>query len=106
MKSFLFTLLVFSAVLMLAQEKTLITVKSSTTASGVILVTIRQDNKPSELQCTQTAPNCVAPQAGDYWMVKLPPNHGLYDCDNVDLFAHSDDPESAQKIGEFCLNSK
>ena len=106
MKKILFGLLIFSAVMMLAQEKTLIAVKSSSTTSGVIVVTIRQDNKPLELQCTQTAPYCVAPQAGDYWMVKLPPNHGLYDCDNVDLYAHGADPDTAQKIGEFCLNSK
>ena len=106
MKKAVFLLLIFSAILMLAQEKTLITVKNSTTSSGVILVNIRLDNKPFELQCTQSAPFCAAPKTGDYWMVKLPPNHGLYDCDNVDLFAKDDDPETAQKIGEFCLNSK
>ncbi len=106
MKKLLFIVLLLSALQLLAVDKTLITVKNSSTNSGVIMVNIHEDGKPQELQCTESAPNCVAPQAGNYWMVRLPKNHGLYDCDNVDLYLQNEDPETAQKVGEFCLNTK
>ncbi len=106
MKKLLFVVLLLSALQLLAVDKTLITVKNSSTNSGVIMVNIHEDGKLQELQCTESAPNCVAPQAGNYWMVRLPKNHGLYDCDNVDLYLQNEDPETGQKVGEFCLNTK
>jgi hypothetical protein len=36
----------------------------------------------------------------------LPKNHGVYDCQNVDLFDRDADPETADKVGEFCLIEK
>jgi hypothetical protein len=103
------TLLVFAllaATQLFAADKTLVTVKDSSVNNGVVLVNVKVEGKSLELQCTQSAPFCKTVQTGSYWMVHLPENHGLYDCDNVDLFAQSDDPETAQKVGEFCLNTK
>jgi hypothetical protein len=106
MKTTLLVLILLTASQLLAADKTLVTVKSSSVNNGEVIVTIHAEGKPLELQCTQSAPFCKTIQAGSYWMVQLPPNHGLYDCQNVDLFAQADDPETATKVGEFCLNSK
>lgn len=101
----LFILLV--AVQLLAVDKTLITVKDASINNGVVIVTVHEAGKPYELQCNQSAPNCAAPKPGDYWMVRLPKNHGIYDCACVDLYPQSVDPESAQKVlGEYCLTEK
>jgi len=90
-----------------AADKSLVTVKDSTVNNGVILVTIRESGKAFELQCNQTAPNCNAAKPGDYWMVRLPKNYGLYDCNNVDLYPQSANPEDqGQLLGEYCLNEK
>jgi hypothetical protein len=39
-------------------------------------------------------------------MVRLPKNHGVYDCDNVDLYTQSTDPETGNKVGEYCISGK
>jgi hypothetical protein len=39
-------------------------------------------------------------------MVTLPKNHGLYECQNVDLFQGASDPDSGTKVGEYCLGEK
>ena len=108
MKKNILLFIVLVAVQLLALDKTLITVKDSSVNNGVIIVTIREGGKPQELQCNQSAPNCTAPKPGDYWMVRLPKNHGLYDCANVDLYPQSVDPENeeAQVFGEYCLAEK
>jgi len=37
-------------------------------------------------------------------MVELPKNNGLYDCKNVEIYrGDQDKPESAEKIGAYCL---
>jgi hypothetical protein len=39
-------------------------------------------------------------------MVTLPKNHGVYECQNVDLFPGASDPDDAKKVGEYCLLEK
>lgn len=106
-KSILLFVLVV-VVQLLALDKTLITVKDSSVNNGVIIVTIHEGGKPYELQCNQSMPNCSSPKSGDYWMVRLAKNHGLYDCTNVDLYPQAVDPESegTKVFGEYCLNEK
>jgi hypothetical protein len=41
---------------------------------------------------------------GEYQMVRLPKNHGMYDCQNVDLYLQTADTETDDKLGEYCLN--
>ncbi len=106
MKRILFVVLLLVTLPLLALDKSSVTVKNTSTSNGVILVNISEQGKSFELQCTQSAPNCKAPPAGTYWMVRLPKNYGLYDCANVDLYAQSEDPEQGQKTGEYCLNEK
>jgi len=101
----LITLLI--AAQLLAIEKSTVTVKETSVSGEVVLVTIQESGKSFELQCTKGAPNCAAPKPGIYWMVRLPKNHGYYDCANVDLYAQSADPESGGTIfAEYCINEK
>jgi len=105
-KVFILAMLVLAAQVF-AVDKSLVTVKDATVNNGVVLVTIQQSGKTYDLQCTQSAPFCAAPQVGSYWMVRLPKNHGIYDCANVDLYPQSSDPDAGDKIlGEYCLNEK
>jgi hypothetical protein len=91
----------------MAQDKTTITVKSSQTTNGVVIInavgTSEQAKVVIELHCNKGASACTAPEAGTYLMVKLPKNWGMYDCANVDLYPATGDPSTDQKIGEYCL---
>jgi len=105
-QSIVLFLLICSAPLF-AQDKSPITVKDSTVSNGVVIVNINESGKPFELQCNKSAPRCTAAQPGSYWMVRLPKNHGLYDCANVDLYAQSGNTENPDNIvGEYCINEK
>ena len=103
MKKLLVCLILLMAVQVWAQDKAKVTVKSTEKNNGVIIVTINDGKKSVDLNCNDGFPSCAAPKAGEYWMVKLPKNRGVYDCQNVDLFPASADPDSADKIGEYCL---
>jgi hypothetical protein len=105
-RSIVLFVLLAAAVQLLAQEKSQITVKESTVMTGVVIVTANVAGKPLELQCNQSMAACKAPKPGEYWMVRLPKNHGMYDCANVDLYPKSADPDTSEKIGEYCLIDK
>ena len=106
MKKLLVCLIVMISIHALADEKVKVTVKSTEKNSGVVIVTINDGKKNVELNCNDGFPGCTAPKSGEYWMVMLPKNHGVYDCQNVDLYPGTADPESAEKTGEFCLIEK
>jgi hypothetical protein len=95
-----------AAVVLLAQEKSQITVKESTVMTGVVIITANENGKTLELQCNQSMAACTVLKPGEYWMVRLPKNYGMYDCANVDLFPKSADPGTGEKIGEYCLMHK
>lgn len=108
MKKIIVFLIVLFAVEAFAQDKTKITVKATEKNSGVVIVTISDGKQSLELNCNDGFPQCLAPKAGEYWMVRLPKNHGVYDCQNVDLYPSSVDPdgENVSTIGEYCLIGK
>lgn len=106
MKKLLVCLILMISIQALADEKTKVTVKSTEKNSGVVIVSINNGKGNVELNCNDGFPGCAVPKNGEYWMVKLPKNHGVYDCQNVDLFAPDSDPETAEKVGEFCLIEK
>jgi len=85
----------------------LIAVKSSQKGSGVITLTVVKDSKTFELQCNEGMPGCSDLKKGNYKMVELPKNHGIYDCKNVRVYGESatgsDDDE---KLGEYCMLTK
>jgi hypothetical protein len=101
------TLMLFillAAVMLWAETKTAVTVKSSQVTSGVVLVTVSENGKSFDLQCNDGHPFCQAVKPGEYQMVRLPKNHGMYDCQNVDLYLQTADTETDDKLGEYCLN--
>src|SRR5579862_7338787 len=105
MKKLVFLFILLAAVQLFAIDKSTITVKETSVSGNVVLVTIQESGKSFELQCTKEAPNCKAPQAGTYWMVRLPKNHGYYDCANVDLYTQTTDPQnSGNALAEYCIN--
>ncbi len=94
----------------MAQDKLTITVKSSETSNGVVIINAIGTGDVAkvsmELHCNKGANSCKAPEPGTYLMVKLPKNWGMYDCANVDLYRAAGDPATDQKIGEYCLEQK
>ncbi len=87
-----------------AQERTPVKVRNSEIVTGVVIVHVQKDAKTLELQCNQGASGCKALQSGNYLMVELPKNYGMYDCQNVEMYqGDQDKPEAARKIGEYCV---
>jgi hypothetical protein len=107
-------LLVFLLVVpfLIAQDHSTITVKNTQTSGDVVVInaidTGATDHAKAalELHCNKGASSCKALPAGTYLMVRLPKNWGMYDCDNVDLYPTTADPETSQKLGEYCLAEK
>jgi hypothetical protein len=107
MKKALILLVILAAALVLAQQQTLsIVVKEATVSTGLVFVTADMGGKSIELQCTQSMPGCVSLKNGKYVMVQLPKNHGMYDCQNVDVFPDGSNPASAQRLGTYCMTQK
>jgi len=96
----LLTLTASSAV---AQQGAQIKVKSSEVVTGVVIIEILKDGTPYELQCNQRAASCKALKNGTYWMVELPPNFGMYDCWNVEVYRFDNEIPSSDRIGQYCL---
>ena len=108
-KAILFSILAVSLLCgrVLAQTKSSITVKGSELNNGVVLIEAVKDGKTFELSCNQGSTSCTQLKGGKYTLVELPPNHGLYDCRDVEVYA---DPgsglEPTKKLGEYCLAEK
>ena len=100
------------AIQLIAQEKSTITVKRADLANGVVIVSAVQESNEQqakgsfELHCNKGASGCKAPEPGNYVMVRLPKNWGMYDCANVDLYPAEANPATDQKIGEYCILGK
>ncbi|PYX87726.1 MAG: hypothetical protein DMG68_10805 [Acidobacteria bacterium] len=103
MKHLVILLALLFSVQLWADEKSQVTVKSTDKSNGVVIVTAVENGKTLELQCNESQGFCTAPKPGTYSMLRLPKNHGVYDCQNVDLFPG---PENEQKLGEYCLYEK
>lgn len=95
-----------------AQEKSRITVKGSELNSGVVIVDILKASKAYQLQCNQGASGCTNLKSGNYLMVELPTNFGMYECSDVEVYpesAASQDTRALDKdkrLGEYCLIEK
>jgi hypothetical protein len=103
MKKFAVIFVVFAAVLVFSQDKSQVTVKSVDKSNGVVLITISENGNTLELQCNEGTSFCTVVKPGGYQMVRLPKNRGLYDCQNVDLFNADVDPDSGERLGQYCL---
>lgn len=88
----------------LAQERSYITVEGNRLNNGVVLVDILKAGKTFVLQCIRGAPGCAALNNGQYQMVELPQNFGMYECRDKDVEVYADDDNRRQKkLGEYCL---
>jgi hypothetical protein len=87
-----------------AQEKAPVKVKGSVVVTGVVIVHVQKDGKVLDLQCNEGVASCKVLQSGNYLMAELPPNYGLYDCKNVEIYrGDQDKPEAAELVGAYCL---
>ena len=96
----------FAAARMLAQEQrdaTTITVRSSEVNNGVVILAVREGKNSFELQCNKNLPGCAVLEPGNYSMIRLPKNYGVYDCANVDMYRTTNDSKLGDKIGQYCL---
>jgi hypothetical protein len=99
--------LVLSCSQAFAQEKTPVKVKNSELVTGVVIVHIQKGAKSIDLQCNEGVPSCKALASGNYLMVELPQNYGMYDCKNVEIYqGDQDKPEAAEKIAAYCQVEK
>jgi hypothetical protein len=112
MKHFVWSPVVLAACLIVfvslaaTQERTPIRVKGSQVVSGVVVVDVLKGGKQLRLQCNEGAANCKAPKSGEYTMVELPENFGMYDCKNVEIYRGDKDETKAELVGDYCLIEK
>jgi len=98
---------IMAGVLAFAQDKTPVKVKSSAVVTGVVIVQVDKNGKPLQLQCNEGMTNCKSLAAGNYLMLELPENRGMYDCKNVEMYRGAPDkPDEAELIGNYCLVEK
>lgn len=97
-------LLLLASALLVAQDKSQVTVKSSELNNHVLLVSAVEKGKQLEFQCNDGQSFCTALKAGQYQLVRLPKNRGLYDCKCVDVYSATADPDKDEKLGEYCIN--
>ncbi len=112
MKKLIILLVALMATTIVAQERSIVTIKGGEVNNGVVILNVhqmdpvRQGKASFVLQCNKGLPDCTIPPQGNYLMVRLPKNWGSYECSNVDLYPESAEPETSQKIGEYCLIEK
>jgi hypothetical protein len=97
---------VFAAVQVSTQEQRelrAITVRSGTVSNGVVILAVQEGNDSFELQCNKDVSGCTVLKPGEYSMIRLPKNHGLYDCANVEIYRKSADAETGDRLGQYCL---
>ena len=87
------------------------TVRNTEIVTGVVIISGQMTTPAGkrisvELQCNKGISMCSIPQPGTYLMVRLPKNRGPYVCANVDLYPEGADPQTSEKIGEYCLMQK
>lgn len=105
MKRAFLVLIVLASVLLLADEKSEVVVKNTAVVTGVVVVDVQLNGKTAELQCNEGSPDCNKLKPGNYIMVQLPKNHGLYDCANVEVYSPTGS-DTDQRIGAYCLIPK
>jgi hypothetical protein len=99
-------LVLFVPVALSAQEQSeaeKVTIKSKEVNNGVVILAVHGVKNSFELQCNKGATGCTLLDPGEYIMVRLPKNHGLYDCANAEVYRKSADTQTGDKMGQYCL---
>ena len=100
------TLGLFIPIFLCAQDESVtekITIKNKEVNNGVVILSVRGEKSPFELQCNKGATGCTVLDTGEYIMIRLPKNRGLYDCANAEVYRKVEDAQSGNKIGQYCL---
>lgn len=84
-------------------ESRTVTIRSSEINSGVVILAARDGKNSFDLHCNQGMTGCAVLQPGNYLMLRLPKNRGMYQCVNVELYRNTSSPELGEKIGQYCL---
>jgi hypothetical protein len=66
-----------------------ITIKSKEVNNGVVILGVQGLKNSFELQCNKGATGCTLLDPGEYAMVWLGRNRGLYDCENAEVYKKS-----------------
>jgi hypothetical protein len=100
-------LLFFGAISARSQEKELITVKNVELNNGVVLITAQGEKTSIDLQCNKDFLGCTVLKPGGYVMVRLPKNHGPYECSNVTVYEKGQNPDTVgTQLGSYCIAEK
>jgi hypothetical protein len=101
MKYFFISLLfLIAAAQLLSQEQSTVSVTSAEINNGVVIITIQEGTARTELHCNVGMPNCKKLTPGKYMIVRLPKGHGMYECDNVEVYPG--DPQTQERLGQYC----
>ena len=84
------------------QEREKITVKSKEVNNGVVILNAQDGKNSFDLQCNKNMNGCAVLEPGEYQMVRLPKNWGLYDCANVEVYPKANS-ENGERLGLYCL---
>ncbi len=81
-----------------------ITVKSKQVNNGVVILAVQEGKNAFELQCNKGVSGCTILEPGDYTMVRLPKNRGLYDCANAEVYQQkAANADHGEILGQYCL---
>jgi hypothetical protein len=97
----LFVPLALSAQEQLELQK--ITVKGKELNNGVVILAVQEGKNSFDLRCNKDVSGCTVLEPGDYMMVRLPKNRGLYDCANAEVYRKAANSEVGDKLGQYCL---
>ena len=97
----LFVPLALSAQEQLESQK--IAVKGKEVNNGVVILAAQEGKNSFDLRCNKDASGCTILEPGEYTMVRLPKNRGLYDCTNAEVYRKSGNSEVGGRIGQYCL---
>jgi len=90
-----------AAAQLLSQDASKVTVTAAEVNNGVVIINVLEGKTHVELQCNANMPTCKKLTPGSaYTMVRLPKGHGMYECDNVEMY--TGDPETGEKLGQYC----
>lgn len=85
------------------EQRETITIRSSSVNNGVVILVAQEGKNSFDLQCNKNVIGCTVLEPGTYSMVRLPKDHGIYDCANVDIYRTTNDSDIGSKIGQYCL---
>ena len=86
--------------------------RASELNNGVVTLNVLKASTGYQQQCIEGAPGCTNLKNGNYLMVELPKNFGIYESRDVEVYPQSAaapdtaPPDKDQKLGEYCLVEK